>query len=83
MILNNIVDTLSNMTLPTSASLGNLSQVKTLVSGFKTTAIGIDPALTTLLNTTSQTVCEATITSAAELNNMQYIFALVFDTGII
>jgi hypothetical protein len=49
---------------------------------FKNTALAMDPSLETLLTETSQTQCQTLLDTASELNNMQYIYVLVFESGL-
>jgi hypothetical protein len=79
MIVTNIIDILNNLTLPDS--IGDLSATAATVNTFKTTVTTADPALATLINTTSQSTCE-TLVAAGEFNNLQYIYALLFEAGL-
>lgn len=80
MIVTNIIDILNNLTLPDS--LGDLTATAATVNAFKTTVTTADPALGTLINTTSQSACETLVAAAGEFNNIQYIYALLFEAGL-
>jgi hypothetical protein len=82
MLLTNIIDTINNIDLPSNSSLSALSNISDDITAFKTTATALDPQLATLLNTTSQSRCETLLETPAEKNNMQYIYALIFETGL-
>ena len=82
MLVTNIIDILGNITLPASSSYGNLSSVATTVAALKTSITTADPALTTLVDTTSQADCETLIADASEFDNLQFIYALLFEAGL-
>ncbi len=82
MLVTNIIDILDNLTLPAGSDLGNLNAVSASVNTFKTTITAADPTLGTLINTTSQTVCETLVAGASEFDNIQYIYALLFEAGL-
>lgn len=82
MLVNNIVDILNNITLPTNSSMGDLTNVTTTVNATKTAIITIDPALQTLLDTTSQADCESLVASPTEFDNLQLIYVLLFEGGL-
>lgn len=81
-LLTNIIDVISNIPLSSNSSFAALDDVKELVADFKDTATGVDPSLSTLLETTSQKKCEEIVTSSAEFDRLQYIYALIFETGL-
>lgn len=80
MIVTNIIDILNNLTLPDS--IGDLTAIAATVTAFKTTITTTDPALETLINTTSQSTCETLVAGSGEFNNLQYIYALLFEDGL-
>jgi hypothetical protein len=82
MIVTNIIDILNNLTLPDS--IGNLSAAAATVNAFKTTVTTADATLGTLINTTSQSTCETLVAAAddVEFENLQYIYALLFEAGL-
>ena len=82
MIVTNIMDILQNITLPASSSYGSITSLPGTVADFKTAIITADPGLSVLVNTTSQAACETLVTSASEFNNLQYIYALLFEAGL-
>jgi hypothetical protein len=81
MLITNIIDILNNMTLP-SSSMGDLSQVTATVNTYKTAITTADPGLETLIETTSQATCETLVADPAEFDNLQYIYALLFESGL-
>lgn len=82
MLVTNIIDILDNLTLPADSSMGDLSSVATTVDGFKTAVTTANPALGTLINTTSQATCETLVAGATEFDNLQFIYALLFEGGL-
>ncbi len=82
MLFTNLVDVLTNIDLSGDDTFGSLTAVSTLASNLKTAVVSVSPALATLMDTTSQSVCEDTLASASEVNNMQLIYALLFETGL-
>lgn len=82
MLITNLIDILDNIDVSSNASLSSLENVAASANQFKTTAISLDPALSTLLNMTSQSLCETTLDTLAELNNMQLIYASIFESGL-
>lgn len=81
-LLTNLIDVLENIDLTGVTSLSSLENVATLATQFKTNAITLDSNLGTLLNTTSQSMCKTTLDTASELNNMQLIYAAIFESGL-
>lgn len=82
MLLTNIIDILDNIDVSGNASLSGLEDVASAVKGYKTTAITADPDLATLLNMTSQSLCETTLETPDEMNNMQLIYASIFESSL-
>lgn len=82
MLLTNLIDTLDNLDLSANSSLDDLEAVATTANTFKSTAITADATLATLLNITSQSVCESTLASPTEMDNMELIYALLFESGL-
>ena len=83
MLITNIMDILENMTLPTNSSVASLSDIASSVATLKSSVTTLDPALSTLIETTSQDECEDLVNNDVnEWNNLQYIFAIVFDGGL-
>lgn len=81
-LLTNLIDVLDNIDVSGNDTLEDLESVATVAKSFKTTAVSADPTLATLLNTTSQSACETTLDTASELNNMQLIYASIFESGL-
>lgn len=82
MLVTNIIDILNNVTLPSNPSLGNISTVATSVNALKASIVAVNPALGTLISTTSQSVCESLIANNAEFDNLQLIYVLLFEAGL-
>ena len=82
MLFTNIIDILDNIDVSGNESLSDLEEVADAVKEYKTTAITVDPDLATLLNMTSQSLCETTLETASEMNNMQLIYASIFESGL-
>lgn len=80
MLVTNTLDILDNIDLSGSSSLSKLEDVSAKVNTFKTNAVAA--GLGTLINMTSQSDCEAHIAVPAQLLDMEYLYALVFETGL-
>lgn len=78
--LTNILDILENIDLSNSSSLSKLEEVATKVVLFKTAAV--TAGLGTLINMTSQSACETYIAAPLRLLDMEYFYALVFESGL-
>jgi hypothetical protein len=81
-LVTNLIDILENITLPANSSYGSITSLPTTVSAFKSSIIAADATLETLLETTSQTTCETLVAGATEFDNLQYIYALLFEVGL-
>lgn len=81
MLVTNIIDILNNLTL-TDDSYGDLTSVTATVNTYKTNITNASPALATLINTTSQEECETLVAGGSEFDNLQYIYALLFEVGL-
>lgn len=82
MLITNVLDILNNLTLPNDPSMGDISDVGSSVNAAKALIIGINPALEVLLETTSQATCESLVANSAEFNNLQDIYAALFEKGL-
>jgi hypothetical protein len=82
MLFTNVLDVLNNIDLSGSEDLSALEDVATQANLLKTTALAADASLETLLNETSKSACEAALESSTQVNNMQLIFALLFEAGL-
>lgn len=81
MLVTNIMDILDNITL-SDDSYGDLSSISTTIATYRTTITNASPALATLIDTTSQSTCETLVADATEFDNLQYIYALLFEVGL-
>lgn len=82
MLVTNIIDILSNITIPQNDATDNLDEIATLSASFKSTITTADPDLAVLLDTTSQSACETLLDTPTEFANMQLIYAMLFETGL-
>jgi hypothetical protein len=81
MLVTNTLDILDNIDLSGSSSLSKLEDVSAQVNTFKTIAVAA--GLGTLINMTSQSECETYLNTPAQLLDMEYLYALVFETGLL
>lgn len=82
MLVTNLIDVLNNIDVSGNDTLNDLSEVADLINEYKDVAIAADPNLETLLTTTSQSECETLLVSSNEVNNLQLIYAFIFETGL-
>lgn len=80
MLVTNTLDILDNLDLSASPTLNKLEDISTKINAFRTNAIAA--GLGTLISMTSQTTCEAHLTVPAQLLDMEYLYALIFETGL-
>ena len=80
MLITNTLDILDNLDLGGSDELSVLEDVSTQVNTFKTAAVAA--GLSTLINMTSQSACVTALNTPATLDDMEYLYALVFETGL-
>lgn len=80
MFLTNAIDILDNIDLSNSSTLSKLEDVSTQVNTYKTAATAA--GLGNIINMTSQAECETFLNTPAQLLDMEYFYALVFDTGL-
>lgn len=80
MLVTNIIDILNNIDLSSSSTLRVLEDVATQVNTYKTTAEAA--GLGTLINMTSQSSCETHLNTSTGLLDMEYLYALVLETGL-
>ncbi|WPU64398.1 hypothetical protein [Peredibacter starrii] len=80
MLVTNVLDILDNLDLSGSSELAKLEDISAQVSTFKTAAVAA--GLGTLINMTSQSQCETAMNTASNLNDMEYLYSLVFETGL-
>lgn len=80
MFVTNILDILDNIDLSGSSELSKLEDISTQVSTIRTAAV--TAGLGTLINMTSQSVCETYLNTPSQLLDMEYLYALLFETGL-
>jgi hypothetical protein len=81
-LITNIIDIINNINLAGNSSTSQLASLASVVNTFKSQAIGFDATLSTLLSTTSQKQCESIVAVSADFDRLQYIYALLFETGL-
>ena len=82
MLVTNILDIMNSVNLPVNSSVDKLEDVIATVNEFKDFVVNTSPALETLLETTSQQTCETLTSSASEFDNLQFVYALLFERGL-
>lgn len=80
MLLTNILDILDTLDFSSSSELGNLEEISSKVSTFK--AVAVAAGLGTLINMTSQSACVTAMDTASNLDDMEYMYSLLFETGL-
>lgn len=80
MTLTNTIDILDNLDLSNSSTLSKLEDISAQVNTFKTAATAA--GLGTIVNMTKQSDCETYLQTPAQLLDMEYFYALVFETGL-
>lgn len=82
MLVTNIIDILTNITLPDDPSMGSLDAVTTTLNNFKGNITTVAPDLEELLMTTSQAECESIVSTATDFDKLQLIYAMLFEAGL-
>ena len=82
MLFTNILDILNNLDVSGNDTFSSLSSVASQANTFVTAAKTTFPQIKTLLETTSQIKCESLLQSSSEADNMQLIYAALFETGL-
>jgi hypothetical protein len=80
MLLTNTIDILDNLDLSNSSTLSKLEDVSAQVNTYKTAATAA--GLGAIINMTSQSDCETYLQTPGQLLDMEFFYALVFDTGL-
>lgn len=80
MLVTNMLDILNNIDLSGSSELSKLEDVSTQVNTIKTAAVAA--GLGTLIDMTSQSACETYLNTPSQLLDMEYLYALLFETGL-
>ncbi len=81
-LFNNLIDSLSSLDLSDSETISSLSGISSIIEALKDDAVTANPSLSTLLTTTSLTTCEDLLLDSEEIDNMQLVYALVFELGL-
>ncbi len=82
MLFTNLLDVLNNLDVSGNSTFASLAAVATDSNTLRDAAVTANPSLQTLLYTTSQSTCVSLMATPAEANNMQLIYALLFETGL-
>lgn len=82
MLVTNILNIVNEVDLSSNESLEELTEIVQTLNDYRDFVTTTSPALGTLLSTTSQTTCESLIADSTQFNNMQFIFALLFEKGL-
>jgi hypothetical protein len=82
MLFTNILDVLNNLDVSGNTTFASFAAVATDANNLRNAAVTADPSLQTLLYTTSQAACLALLQTPAEANNIQLIYALLFEAGL-
>jgi hypothetical protein len=80
MLVTNIMDILDNLDLSANSTMSKLEVIATQVETLRTAAT--TAGLGTLINMTSQSACETAMDTASSLNDMEYMYSLLFETGL-
>ncbi len=79
-LLTNVIDILENLDLSTSSELDVLEDLATQVNTFLTAATAA--GLGTLVTMTSQSTCETAMSTASNLNDLEFFYSIVFEKGL-
>ncbi len=80
MLVTNMLDVLENLDLSGSSTLSKLGEISAEAELIKTEAVAA--GLGDLINMTSQSVCEDHLDTAANLEDMEYLYSLIFESGL-
>lgn len=81
MLVTNVLDILNSLDLSASSSLNKFETISNQVNSLKTVAVAA--GLGTLINMTSQSECEDYLSVPAQLLDMEYLYALIFEKGLL
>ena len=76
-LITNIIDVLNGIDLSGSSTLSSLENIVTEVNSYRTVADAAGVGY--LLDVTSPAACEALLANAADMNNAEFLFALVLE----
>lgn len=80
MTITNLIDILENVDLSGSSELGGLEDIASEITQYKVDAEAA--GLGTLINTLSQSECETLLDTPANLDDMQTLYAMLFEAGL-
>ena len=80
MLITNTLDVLENLDLSGSSTLSKLGEITAEAELIKAAAVAA--GLGDLINMTSQSVCEAHLGTASNLEDMEYLYSLIFESGL-
>jgi hypothetical protein len=79
---NNLLNSISNLDLSASESLGSLGDIAGVVDELKNTVTTAYPNLSDLMNNQSLSGCVSLLDSAEEIENMEIIYAMIFEENL-
>lgn len=79
-LITNFIDILDNLDLSGSSELSDLEAVATQVNTIKTAAGAA--GIGYLMDITSQSECETQMGTASKLDDMEYLYSLIFESGL-
>lgn len=79
-LLTNVFDVLDNIDVSGSSDLAKLETISSQINTFRSAAV--TAGLGTLITMTDQATCETYLTTPANLLDMEYLYALVFESGL-
>jgi hypothetical protein len=83
MIVTNLSDILRNIVLPENDSIGDLSDVQSLIDTYiDDFSSSPDPDYVTLINTTKQSECESFVSTPAKFAKLQQMYVLLFEANL-
>ncbi len=77
-LMTNIYDTLNTIDLSSSSTLSSLENIVTELNTYRTTANAAGVGY--LLDVTSPSACETLLANASDMNNAEFLFALVLES---
>ncbi len=80
-LVTNIVDILTNISLPDDPAFAVFSSVTAVAETIKT-RVSADPTLAAYIDITSQKECEELIANASDFGDFQQVYALIFEKGL-
>jgi hypothetical protein len=79
-LLTNVIDIIDNLNLSTSTELTVLEDLSTQVNTFLSAATAA--GLGSLVTMTSQSTCETAMSTASNLNDLEFFYSIIFEKGL-